>query len=84
MAIITEIRFYSKGWVIRFYRFQLRWNHQDNYAGIMFEWLQPTYFAHGGMTWKEFVIVRKQRKAEETEYRRLAKDEAMIRSKTNA
>ena len=57
-----EIRWYNSGYTIRLYCFILRWNKQQNYSEISFSRVNLQEFRqHGGMTYKEIKLARKQR-----------------------
>lgn len=60
--MISEIRFYRTGWVIRVAALLLRWNSQDNYKALSIEWLTKDFLTAGGMTYKEYKLARKQAK----------------------
>lgn len=61
-VFIFEARFYSTGWAFRVWLLQLRWNSQDNYKGLSIELVKHSYFSSGGITWREFKLIKKQQK----------------------
>jgi len=60
--LLFETRFYSTGWAFRFGLLQFRWNTQKNYRAFSVEWIGPTYLNTPGLTWREFMIARKQQR----------------------
>jgi hypothetical protein len=58
--MLFEARFFTTGWAFRIGLLQLRWNRQENYKALSLEWVKSAYELHGGLTWREFRLARKQ------------------------
>ena len=79
-----DIRFYKTGWVFRVGLIALSYNKQGHYKAISIEKITRNYAAHGGMTWTEFRLHRKQLREKTAKAREDAQQKANLISEQRA
>lgn len=53
MKTMVDVRWYDTGWTVRVGRVLLRWNRQDNYAGLELVCAGPDCRLVGGRSWRQ-------------------------------